>query len=878
MPRWLALSVTATLLFALPSSARNPIRNAFFETYPVAEDTQLDGLPSDTNHCGVCHFDFAGSGPRNPYGLGIEVGLGGGLSAAQAILAIQGNDSDGDGFSNLVEITEIAGFSNTPTFPGLSAGNVGAILNIPPSEVTPYLTPSGSSDMTPPSVVVLDPSGGENVFAVGFYNVSYTATDAGGVSHVNVWLSDDGGATYKLVGENESPTGAFAWFVPNFPGMQNRIRVQAVDIAGNSGSDESDLDFTITSLQAGIVATTLRDMELPGTQPHEGAILADANDCAVCHGGYDAVNEPWNTWQGSLMGQAMRDPLFLACLTVAEQDAPSVGDLCIRCHSPGGWQEGRSVDTSGGLLNAKDFQGVQCDMCHRSVDPDYTLGIDPMEDEAILAQIDPLPLHPGNGQFIQDPGNAKRGPYGDAEASHQFLESAFLRSGDQCGTCHDVSSPAWMRTGTFDYALDPLDQAHPTFDTYDMFPIERTYSEWKNSEYAVTGVFAPQFAGNKPGGIVSSCQDCHMRDVTAAGCNEPGAPTRDDLPLHDFTGGNTFIPDILDDLYPGEVDPAALSYAKDRATDMLQLAATLEGTPQPFGLMVRVTNETGHKMPSGYPEGRRIWLHVRAVDESGTQVFESGHYDAATGDLTHDESIKIYEIHPGLSPAVAGLIGLPAGPSFHFVLNDTIYADNRIPPRGFTNAAFEDIQSAPVDYAYFDGQYWDDTGYFLPADAESAYVTLYYQTTTREYVEFLRDANTTNDAGQVLYDAWVANGRAAPVVMQQIAVDLDDIVTVIGGHPELPRGMTLSSPRPNPAREITTVVLGLPHTGRVRAAVYDTAGRRVRTVVDGVLEAGRHELTWDFSSERGDRSAPGVYFLRVQTEQGSDVRRIVRLR
>jgi hypothetical protein len=574
----------------------------------------------------------------------------------------------------------------------------------------------------------------------------------------------------------------------------------------------------------------------------------------------------------------MRDPLFLACMAVAEQDAPSVGDLCIRCHSPGGWQEGRSVDTSGGLLTAKDMQGVQCDMCHRSVDPIYNPGLDPVEDEAILAGIDPLPLYPGNGQFIQDPGAAKRGPYDDAVASHQFIDSAFHRSSDQCGTCHDVSSPAWYRTGTFDYALDPLDQPHPTFDTYDMFPIERTYSEWKNSEYAAIGVFAPEFAGNKPDGIVSSCQDCHMRDVQAAGCNEPGAPTRSDLAMHDFTGGNTFLPDVLADMYPGEVDPAALQYAKERATDMLQLAATLEGTPQPFGLTVRVTNETAHKLPSGYPEGRRIWLHVRAVDGSGAQVFESGHYDAATAELTHDESIKVYEIHPGLSPAVAGLIGLPVGPSFHFVLNDTIYADNRIPPRGFTNAAFEAIQSAPVDYAYADGQYWDDTDYFLPAEAETAFVTLYYQTTTKEYVEFLRDENHTNSAGQDFHDAWVARGMSPPVAMEQTTVDLDAIVTGVGSDPELPREMTLSAPRPNPAREQTTVVLGLPRTGRVRAVVYDTAGRRVATIVDGTLDAGRHELTWNLASRDGDRSAPGVYFLRVETENGSNVRRIVRIR
>ena len=56
------------------------------------------------------------------------------------------------------------------------------------------------------------------------------------------------------------------------------------------------------------------------------------------------------------------------------------------------------------------------------------------------------------------------------------------------------------------------------------------------------------------------------------------------------------------------------------------------------------------------------------------------------------------------------------GESFHFVLNDLVVKDNRIPPRGFTNANFDSIQSPVVDYAYNDGQYWDHTNYTLPAE------------------------------------------------------------------------------------------------------------------------------------------------------------------
>jgi hypothetical protein len=77
-----------------------------------------------------------------------------------------------------------------------------------------------------------------------------------------------------------------------------------------------------------------------------------------------------------------------------------------------------------------------------------------------------------------------------------------------------------------------------------------------------------------------------------------------------------------------------------------------------------------------------------------------------------------------------------------------------------------------------DGQYWDDTLYSLPASVSSVTVRLYYQTLSKEYVEFLRDENDTNSAGQALYDAWVAHGRSQPVLMAEATalVIIDDMI------------------------------------------------------------------------------------------------------
>jgi hypothetical protein len=272
-----------------------------------------------------------------------------------------------------------------------------------------------------------------------------------------------------------------------------------------------------------------------------------------------------------------------------------------------------------------------------------------------------------------------------------------------------------------------------------------------------------------------------------------------------------------------------------------------------------------------------MWLNVIAFDAVGQKVFESGAYDLSTGVLSHDDQEKIYEIHPGLSPGLASALGLTPGKSFHFVLNDTVYSDNRIPPRGFTNAAFRDVQSPPVDYEYADGQYWDDTAYHLPAEAESVVVTLYYQSTSKEYIEFLRDENTTNSAGQDLYDAWVAQGRNAPEVMAQAAAGVS--VTDTGTPDDAPIFVyALKQNAPNPFTRETGISYSLAAEGRVSVAVYDVAGRRVRTLVDEVMPAGEHSAAWNGRDESGAGVASGIYFVRFQSSGYEFWRKAVLLR
>jgi hypothetical protein len=75
------------------------------------------------------------------------------------------------------------------------------------------------------------------------------------------------------------------------------------------------------------VPTTIDDFFLFGSQPGESGTLEGSRRCGNCHAGYDRTIEPYTNWEGSMMAQAQRDPLYRACMAVANQDAPDSGDL-----------------------------------------------------------------------------------------------------------------------------------------------------------------------------------------------------------------------------------------------------------------------------------------------------------------------------------------------------------------------------------------------------------------------------------------------------------------------------------------------------------------------------------------------------------------------
>jgi hypothetical protein len=89
---------------------------------------------------------------------------------------------------------------------------------------------------------------------------------------------------------------------------------------------------------------------------------------------------------------------------------------------------------------------------------------------------------------------------------------------------------------------------------------------------------------------------------------------------------------------------------------------------------------------------------------------------------------------------------------------------------------------------------------------------------------------------------------------------------------------SLAPGRPNPFAGATRLQLTLPEPTRVRARVYNTAGRLVRTIADETMTAGEHFLPWNGTDDGGHRVASGVYFIKLTAGENEASQKVVLLR
>jgi len=459
-----------------------------------------------------------------------------------------------------------------------------------------------------------------------------------------------------------------------------------------------------------------------------GAPFQGPETCRLCHSA-EAVDAgspylPWDSWGATMMASAIRDPLYRAALTVANQDVLGIGQWCLRCHSPTSYVQGHGVPTDGSALDDVDRAGVSCEACHRT-----------RTDAGLI----------GNAQLTFEPSFTVYGPYANvASPAHTGVQDPAVSQSSLCGQCHEVRNPVLKRAGT----------QRP-------FPLDTTYSEWLASAYA-------------SGTGAKTCQGCHMVRETQDLPVAKDGPVRPTPSRHAFVGGNVWGLDaVRAAAAPGELDGLDAAFAANRAAALQNLAAAadvqvlLPEGPLPVDtdveVKVRVFNRTGHKLPTGYADGRRVFVELRVNDQ-----VVSGAYDGDAGVLVTDPQLAVFEAVHGRSDG-----GLD-----HLALHDTILKDTRIVPLGFV----PDEDTAPLGIDFLRDQDGGSLGAVewtyrvrfpgaaLAAGTGTVEARLFHQATTREYVEALGAANLTDDTGDLLRSIWESTGRAAPVLMTSASV------------------------------------------------------------------------------------------------------------
>lgn len=468
--------------------------------------------------------------------------------------------------------------------------------------------------------------------------------------------------------------------------------------------------------------------------------FSGSGNCAACH---DGLVDPTGRdvsivkdWSSILMANSTRDPLWKAKLRSELNRTPDLTEAlnkkCTRCHAPMANTEaaylGDPIIAFGEFLEpgtlhyAEAMDGVSCTLCHQiSDDPNLAISggfiidtfLDPTERPS---------YGPYTNLFTQPMING-------VQYTPQY--SQHIKESKLCATCHDLKTPYVDEKG--DVISTPESE----------FPEQMPYSEWEHSDYVKQK---------------KSCQDCHYPRVDRVPI--ASRPTwlrkRNNFGIHQMVGGNLLLLDILD-ANRKELGVTGTNFGAidDATTQMLNGAATIDLVQSSLvdgqlEFTLKISSNTGHKLPSGIPL-RRIILHVTVTDDQGLIVFESGRvnpngsvFGAESDDnptalephhdlITDEDQVQIYEgiMQNNLEEVTYTLLRAMA-----------FKKDNRLLPAGFDKTtADSDIQvvgEALADEDFQGGS--DSVSYSISGMTTNQYTVnaeLIYQAVSYPFVQDL---------------------------------------------------------------------------------------------------------------------------------------------
>jgi hypothetical protein len=94
----------------------------------------------------------------------------------------------------------------------------------------------------------------------------------------------------------------------------------------------------------------------------------------------------------------------------------------------------------------------------------------------------------------------------------------------------------------------------------------------------------------------------------------------------------------------------------------------------------------------------------------------------------------------------------------------------------------------------------------------------------------------------------------------------------------IPDEFALAQNYPNPFNPVTTIVYDVPAQSDVTIRIFSLLGKQVKTIFNEKQSPGRFELEWNGTDDTGRKLASGVYFLRMDADGFTQMRKMTILR
>ncbi len=122
------------------------------------------------------------------------------------------------------------------------------------------------------------------------------------------------------------------------------------------------------------------------------------------------------------------------------------------------------------------------------------------------------------------------------------------------------------------------------------------------------------------------------------------------------------------------------------------------------------------------------------------------------------------------------------------------------------------------------------------------------------------------------------NSFGAGDFIMRVIVTTSTGITELTPDGNLPATFELIGNYPNPFNPATEITFAAPRSGQVRLEIFNIIGRKVTTLLDETVTAGLKAVVWDGTSDNGSTVASGIYYYRLSTADGIEVKKMTFLK